>query len=158
MGLSANIRDSVMFKMLFIAIIIIVLLIPLFLIRAVISERQKRRDDAVYEVSEKWGGMQTVTGPIISVPYTVYYRDDKDNMLKRTEYAQFLPDLLKIEVEILPEIRSRGIFDIVVYTLSMHVHGRFGVISVEDVGIPEKDILWSDAALIMSLTDMRGLN
>jgi inner membrane protein len=158
MGLSANMRDSVMFKMLFIAIIIIVLLIPLFLIRAVISERQKRRDDAVYEVSEKWGGIQTVTGPIISVPYTVYYRDDKDNILQRTEYAQFLPDLLDIEAELLPEIRSRGIFDIVVYTLSMHVHGSFGIISLEDMKIPEKDILWHNVALIMSLTDMRGLN
>jgi hypothetical protein len=36
MGLWANMRDPVMFKMLFIAIIIIVLLVPLFLIRAVI--------------------------------------------------------------------------------------------------------------------------
>jgi inner membrane protein len=158
MGLSPNVRDSVMFKMLFIALIIIVLLIPLFLIRAVITERQDRRDDAVYEVSEKWGGIQTVTGPIIAIPYTVYYRDDKENLLKRTEYAQFLPDRLGIDAEILPEVRSRGIFDIVVYTLSLRLQGSFDALTMEDLRIPEEDIQWDDAALMVSITDMRGLN
>jgi inner membrane protein len=147
-----------MFKMLFIAIIIIVLLIPLFLIRAVISEREQRRNDAVYEVSEKWGGPQTIAGPIIAIPYTFYFTDDeKKNVMKRTEFMQFLPEQLNIASEIQEEIRSRGIFDIVVYTLSLTMNGRFNALPIDELQIPKEDVLWIDAALIMSITDMRGL-
>jgi inner membrane protein len=112
----------------------------------------------VYEVSEKWGGVQTVIGPIITIPYTVYYQGDKENLLKRTEYAQFLPDRLGIDTEILPEVRFHGIFDIVVYTLSMRLQGSFGALPLEDLKIPEEGVLWGYATLIMSITDMRGLN
>jgi inner membrane protein len=158
MGLSTSVRDSVMFKMLFIAIIIVVLLIPLLLIRAVISEREQRRNDAVFEVSEKWGGLQTLAGPILSVPYTVYYTDEEDKVRRRTEYAQFLPESIDIETEVLPEIRSRGIFDIVVYTLTLQTQGNFSTLPLEELNIPEEDLRWQDALLIMSITDMRGLN
>lgn len=155
--MKTNFRDSVFLKVLFVGIVTVVLLIPLFLIRSLITERQGRRDVAAVEVGGKWGGLQTVTGPFITVPYLVYWIDE--NKVQRTSraYAQYLPDDLDIVAKIDPEIRSRGIFDVVVYRASIQMQGEFSPIDLNELKLPIDDILWDEVYIALAIPDMRGI-
>lgn len=144
-------------KVIFIGIIAVILLIPLFLIRALISEREGRRDEAAVEVSEKWGSFQTIAGPFITIPYRVFWVDE--NKVQRTgrKYAQYLPDELNIDADIIPEIRSRGIFDVVVYRASIHMYGDFLSKYIDELKLPVNDIIWDEIYLSIAIPDMRGI-
>ena len=71
-------------------------LIPSFMIQSLISERKDRRDEAANEISEKWGTELSITGPILSIPYTFYIKDAKENIIQTIRYAHILPDDLTI--------------------------------------------------------------
>jgi len=64
------IKRSVTLKIVSIGVLILLLLIPAGLIQNLIHERQSRRDSVVSEISDKWGEIQTLTGPFITVPFT----------------------------------------------------------------------------------------
>ncbi|MBN2324002.1 MAG: cell envelope integrity protein CreD [Spirochaetes bacterium] len=157
MKVKKNLSDSVFIKVLFVGVVTVILLVPLFLIRSLITERQGRRDTAAFEVGEKWGGLQTVAGPFITVPYRVYWIDENKVQHTGRQYAQFLPDDLAIETSIDPEIRSRGIFDVVVYRASIGMKGYFSPIDIREMKLPADDILWDEVYLSLAITDMRGI-
>jgi inner membrane protein len=152
-----NFRDSVFLKVIFVGVVAVILLIPLLLIRSLINERQGRRDVAAVEVGEKWGSVQTVAGPFITVPYTVYWIDENKVRRSSRSYAQILPEDLDIEARIDPEIRSRGIFDVVVYRARIRMSGHFSAVDLEEMKLPVSDVLWDEAYISLAVSDMRGI-
>jgi inner membrane protein len=151
-----SVRNSVIFKMIFIGIIIVVLIIPLLLIRSVVNERMDRRYDAVFDVGSKWGSIQTITGPLLTIPYNVYYKDENDVVRSRKAYMQFLPDLVNITAHIETEIRRRGIFNVPVYSLQLQCDGLFSGIEVTK-DTAEEDVLWDEIHLFVGVSDLRGI-
>src|SRR4051812_26673537 len=79
-------RYAIGIKAILITILVMLLLIPAAMIMGLISEREHRQNEATEEVSSKWGGMQTITGPVIVIPYVVKPGE--------TAVAMFLPDKL----------------------------------------------------------------
>lgn len=151
-------KDSVLLKMLAIGLLILALGIPLMMVRGQISERQQRRDSVVSEVSSTWGNAQTLGGPVLTVPYQVHSRDDKGKVVSTSTYlAYFLPETLKVDGRLFPELRRRGIFEVAVYRADLHVSGIFQRPSFAEWEIPEKDVLWDKAWLSIGVPDMRGI-
>lgn len=144
--------------MLFIGFLILLLLIPVAMIRSLISEREARRHSAVEDISSKWGDAQVINGPFLTLPYLTYTQDDGNRERMKREYAQFLPNTLFITAEIEPEIRHRGIFDVVVYEVSLIFRGEYTLLSFDDLKIQPKDILWDEASMSVGIPDMRGIN
>jgi inner membrane protein len=145
------------FKLLFIAFLILLFLIPLGMIRSLINERQDTRFYAEQDIIESWGGEQTVGGPYIIVPYLVRSRDAEGNTVEHTRRACFLPDRLRIEGQAQPEQRSRGIYEVTLYTSELFVSGSFKRPVFAGRRIDAADILWEDAALAVEFPNMRGL-
>ena len=56
-------RFSKSIKAVVIAFLILLLLIPMFMIEDMISERGRTQTDAIAEVGQKWSLAQTITGP-----------------------------------------------------------------------------------------------
>jgi inner membrane protein len=152
-----DLRDSVLIKVVFVGIVIVIMLIPIWMIRSLVSERQGRRDMAAMEVGEKWGGLQTVAGPFITIPYRVYWVDEDKVRQTGRAYAQFLPNDMNIEVVVLPEIRSRGIFNVVVYRASFRILGNFAPLGLKQMKLPRDEILWDEVYLSLAISDMRGI-
>lgn len=73
--MESGLRSSVLLRMVFVGVLTLLLLIPQFMIESLITERQQRRDSVTGEVSDKWGKTQTVTGPLIVLPYRYTYKD-----------------------------------------------------------------------------------
>src|SRR5436309_15381258 len=62
-------RCATPFKIIAVTLLTLLLLIPLGMIQSVLQERLGRRNEAVAEITSKWGKDQTVIGPVLIVPY-----------------------------------------------------------------------------------------
>lgn len=152
-----RVGNSVITRLAVIGCLIMILLIPVEMIKGIIHEREIRRQDVVTEVSSKWGREQTIAGPILSVPYTVYTTDDKGNKKSTTSHAHILPDQLTITGVVKPEIRYRGIYEVVLYNAELQVNADFRKNAFTDLGIDAKDIHWDGATVSIGLPDLRGV-
>lgn len=152
-----QIRHSIGTRLFIIAVLTLVLLIPSVMIQSLISERKDRRDEAAAEISGKWGDQQIITGPVLSIPYTEYMKDDKNNLIRKIRYIHFLPSDLQISGNINPEIRYRGIYEVVVYNSDLAIQGQFETPDLTGLKIPHEDILWENAFLALGISDMKGI-
>jgi inner membrane protein len=150
-------KGSIVVKMVVVGVLILVLLIPLMMVGGLISERQQRHDAVTAEVASSWGNAQTLSGPVLVVPFAVYSQDDKGHVTRWQELAYFLPDLLKVTGGLAPEKRSRGIFEVMLYRADLRLSGTFKRPSFNAWGIPAKDIEWDQAYLAVGIPDMRGI-
>ncbi len=62
-------QQSVSGKVLFIAALVLLLLIPMSMIKGVISERAHLLRAARANIAGAWGNAQTIGGPILVMPY-----------------------------------------------------------------------------------------
>ena len=151
------IRASTMLKLAVIGILVIILLIPTGMLQSLIHEREETRNQAVAEVSGKWGNEQVIGGPVLSVPYEIFSKDDKGQTQKATGMAHFLPDDLQFDGDIRPEQRNRGIFVVMLYNTQLTIRGRFKKPSVESLGLSADNMLWKQAFLSLGISDMKGI-
>lgn len=152
------VKQSISARLVIIGFLVLVLLIPSFMVQSLIHERQARRDGAVAEVNQKWGESQTITGPILSVPYKYYQKDASNRLVPTIGYAHFLPEKLQVNGELLPEVRKRGIYEIILYKSVLNVSGAFKPVSIKDLKVAPEDFVWSDAFISLGISDMKGLN
>lgn len=150
-------RFSVIFKVSFIAVLLLLLLIPLAMIQSLVGEREDRRNDAEREIFSSWGGEQTLAGPFLTVPYIEYSLDSKGKRLETVRYARFLPESLSFDVEAEPQTRFRGIYDATVYTAKVKAGGAFRRPGFGGWRISSEAVLWNAAFVSMELPDMRAL-
>lgn len=157
------IRQSVTIRIITIGILILIMLIPVSMIESLIRERQYRQEEAIREVSSKWGEIQTLTGPVLTVPYKTWnkvYDNEKSGTYKLVEskaYAHFLPSKLHINGDVSPEERYRGIYRVIVYNSQLKLNGEFPVPDFSEWKTESKDILWDEAFLSLGLSDLRSI-
>jgi inner membrane protein len=149
-------RNKIILKSFFIGMLILLLLIPAAFIQSLVSERQSRQQEAVGEISSKWAGAQTITGPVIGIPYTeMVTADNKTVEIKN--WAYFLPDKLNIQAHIVPEKRYRGIYQVIVYTAELQIKGAYDSLRIAELNIPADRLLWNEAAVFFNISDVQGL-
>ncbi|PWK29312.1 inner membrane protein [Arcicella aurantiaca] len=151
------VKSSVMLKLITIFILILILIIPSAMLESLIHERQATRDNAVEEITSKWGSNQTIGGAVITIPYTIIQEDDKGKKSTVIEYAHFLPENLNITGKLIPEKRYRGIYVVMLYNAQLHIEGFFKKPNVELLKIPKERFLFSEAFISFGLTDMKGI-
>lgn len=151
-------RQGTTLKGVIIFFLVLILLIPTFMVEGLIHERESRQNEAVLEVSNKWGNQQTLSGPVLVLPYEQVFRDQKGQETSRqTGYLYFLPDELKVNGSVNPEKRYRGIFEVVLYSTQLALEGTFGPL-VLDKHLPADAIpQWDKAVLVLGIPDLRGL-
>jgi inner membrane protein len=156
-GFLESLKNSHFVKILLIGFLILLLQIPIYQIRRVIDERKQTREDAVKEVTEKWGQSQSLIGPSIIVPY-INRSYQPGNQRQRQfdsniEYATFLPEQLKISGKLDSQLLYRGIYGISVYKMSVQAGGCFLHPDFSEWAIDPNDILWGRAYLSLGLAD-----
>ena len=162
-------QNSPIFKLLVIFILILLLLIPLGMVKSVLSERLKRRDQAMNEITATWGKEQIVVGPVLVIPYRYYFKAWKEQVVRgkaekieivdsAIAHAYFLPATVEIQGELLPKKLYRGIYEAVVYNGTFTLSGTFTPPDFEKLKIRAKDVLWEEAIVTFAITDLRGIS
>jgi len=133
------------------------------MVQQLIDEREGVQQRAIHEVSSKWANQQTIAGPYIAVPYDRIFRTynketEKEEVTRARNHAYFLPEELKINGEIIPEKRYRGIYEVVVYESKLALNGQFNPVTFEQIDAEaEKGIFWDKATLNLGISDLRGI-
>jgi inner membrane protein len=137
--------------------LILLLLIPALFIDGLVRERASRKEEVFKDVASKWASDQTVTGPVLLVPYISHITGDNNQPKEIRKLAYFLPEHLRINTKMQPEIRYRSIYQIVVYNSDLQIDGDFTALPLGELNIPAADLLLSEARLCVGLTDFRGI-
>lgn len=154
-------------KLAVIGVLALLLLIPLTMIRGVLTERRERKAEAIGEITRSWGAEQTLLGPVLVVPYTYdvvemlnQRVDGKTERVesRRVETARLyiLPAHLTCEGALDPKTLYRGIYEAVVYAGDLTLTGRFERPDLKILQIPEERVKWDEAEVTLAVTDLRG--
>ena len=107
-------RFSKTIKVVIIGLLILLLMIPMFMIENLISERGRTQEEAIDEVSEKWSLAQTITGPYLNLQYPVVIENNGEKKVSIKDLILF-PDELMVSGQLKTEILKRSIYEVNVY-------------------------------------------
>ena len=138
-------------KLLLIVGICTAFLIPLLLIRNLISERTSTESDAEKEVFEKWGGAQTIVGPFVEVTCST------DSISKDYVTMILMPEKLDVTGDVNTKALKRGIYDFTVYETSLDLTGQFKLPKDFDKNMRNKVWHFEDARVVVGIANLKGL-
>ena len=150
--------NSYSVKMVIVSVLALMLLIPAVLIQEIINERITLSQKVKNELYAQWGTKQVVAGPVLNVPYSV--QEPAENNLGtslKKGVAHFLPETMKTEGSISPEIRKRGIYKVAVYEGKLNLKGSFSPPDVTLLDLQNAVFNWDAAYFTIGISDMRGI-
>jgi len=154
-------QNSPMLRLGLLVFLSLLLLIPILMIDNLVSERKSRRQDAVSEVTSKWGQTQSIAGPALVLPYTHRWEEvtAAGQRVTRSEtcHAFFLPKTLRAASKVDCELRRRGIFSIPVYRLDLTLEGEFDRPNLAELGIDPATVAWDRAHLAVGVSDPKAI-
>ena len=145
-----------LFKVGLIGVMTLLMLIPTNLIQDLVNERHQRQQQAVSEINSRWAAPQTITGPVIGIPY-LETDTDNGNKVETKHWAYFLPAKLNIQTHLVPERRYRGIYQVVVYTTELDIHSEFDSLHFDELNLLPANMLWKEATVFFDITDLQGI-
>lgn len=151
-------KSKLLVKAGIITAIMLVLQIPTYYVQNLIQEREARQKEAMAEVSGKWAGPQNIIGPVLVVPYWETVSDAGASKNRAKHFAYFLPDELTVNAAVAPQERSRGIYKVMLYSSAVNMTGAFRSVQPQRLGLLPEDMIWAEAYLRMSASDVKGLN
>lgn len=148
------------------ALLIVLLLFALGSIDGVVSERQRLRDQVVADIARSSSSSQTLTGPLLVVPYTQTLIDWRENSKTGQRYAEkrevkgqlyFLPELFTLDGRIRTELRSRGIYEARLYHADNQIGGRFEIPAHFGIKTDLASYAFEQPYLALGICDIRGI-
>ncbi len=146
----SNSANKILFKGVVTGALILLMLIPTVFVSNLVSEREKRQQDVVKDVTNGWSTQQTLSGPYLYIPYQV---KENDELVKKHLYL--LPENLNVSGTINPEIRPRSIYKILLYRSDVKTSGNFKIQLPKD--IEPSSLQLSEAKICYGISDFKGI-
>ena len=153
----SKIANSATVKAIIIGTLMLIMLIPVVMVQDLIRDREFTSEKVTNEVSSKWGNQQTLTGPVICVPYGYAHVEYNNTTRIIRDIAYFMPEELDVQADMQPEIRYRSIYKVVVYQSEIKVSGNFKHPDFEKLSVTPTIIDWENAYVIIGISDLRGI-
>ncbi|NUT00424.1 MAG: cell envelope integrity protein CreD [Sphingomonas sp.] len=141
------------------------LAIPLFSVWLLVYDRQTQSDQATASITEGWGGPQSISGPVLVIPYRTTANEtvieNGQTVTRSREVKRELtlsPEVADVSTSVAPERRKRSIYEAVVYDAKLSGSARFAFppdLSRHGVAVEDMDL--SRAELRFGVSDPRGL-
>ncbi len=152
-------------KLFFAALIGTVLLIPLFMVYALVNDRQMQSETAQQSITSGWGGEQIIAGPVLVIPYNdEAVETETVNGQSRTRTVQVRRELFvsptkqSITTALEPSVKSYSIYRSVIYTADATGNATFELPEdFERIGVERDQLILDQAELRFGVTDPRGL-
>ena len=132
----------------------LVLMIPLWMVLALTSDREARRNEVIKSVGHEWGMPQSIVGPVLVIPYLVRPSGANGPVL---QHLAVMPETFLATVTATAEQRSISIYDVPVYSSRIAVTGRFGPVPPSAFGSDVELIQWDKAYVSIGITDLSGV-
>jgi inner membrane protein len=151
---------------LFLAVVVgFILTVPLVSVYLLAADRESQSREAARSITAGWGGAQTMTGPLLIIPYkattTVTTVENGKNVTRTIEVARELtlaPEIVDLTTDMKPEVRKRSIYEAVVYDAQVAGKARFAFPpDLNRTGVEVSQMDLTRAELRFGLSDARGL-
>ncbi|PWK60865.1 cell envelope integrity protein CreD [Roseicyclus mahoneyensis] len=162
-------------RFLIVGLLALLMFIPLFFVSAVIDDRGSFSRQTMREVGQEWGGSQLLSGPVLIVPVEgpvtitdmAQLTDPATGLTRqeprtRTEIrprppVHLLPERFDLDLATTTDTRSRGIFDVTVYSAGARAAFDFDTAGAEGLLTEGERLLWDQAYLRVTVSENRAL-
>ncbi|MBY0563019.1 MAG: cell envelope integrity protein CreD [Hyphomonadaceae bacterium] len=161
-GLSGLIpRGSLGLKLLLVCLLVLLMGIPLLMVAGLVAERQSRAASVTAEIGGRAGGVQSLGGPMLLVPYQrpVEITDDQGRVQRRIERGSFVvfAETGSADANLTVQDRRRGIYRAAIYTAVTGFQASFRVADALE-GVDESYRFdWDQARIVMFVSDSRAI-
>ena len=150
-------QKSLYFKIGFILLLLLLMMIPNYMIQDLISERQSLDLQVKEEIASNCGPAQNIIGPILSIPYTTEVKINNKTNLEH-HVLRVVPENVDIDIDLNTEERKRGIYKAILYNADHKLKGKFKLPEVSDFGNSVKEILWDEANIDIGFSSAASLD
>lgn len=153
-------------RLIMVGLLTLILLIPLQLVKGLITERAQRQSEVINEINSKWGEEVFFYGPILKVPYTTYTKSEVYDKATGTtvtqktaeqNFAYFFPEELKNTSDIKTETKKRNNYESVVFKAQMDFKGKYVKPDFSSKNIPDEDIQWDKATIMVRTSNQSSI-
>ena len=142
-----------------------VLIVPLLMVYALVYDRESQSQTAQEAITQGWGGAQTVTGPVLVIPYTATTTESETvNGRQTTRSVQVRRELFvsptrqSVETSIDPDRKGYAIYESVVYDSALRGTASFALPQdLARYGVSRASLMTDQAELRFGISDPRGL-
>jgi inner membrane protein len=151
--------------------LMLALMLPQGFIFGLVQERESWRAQAHRSIGQSWPNVQTLAGPVLSLPYKLTYniKEERTDVNGKTTIVSkelsepgvlyIIPKKLNIDSKLDSSLRYRGIYGVPVYTNTLQFSGEFSTKAVHDFIARHKDqtISWEKPKISVLVSDQRGI-
>lgn len=151
-------RSPLLWKIVTLSGAILLLLIPLSMIRLVVTERAHYLSNVEDSIRQSTSGSQKVVGPLIAIPVTELYtvlEDDKEVERKRSFIHFWLPESLMVDGNQNVEERKIGIYSGQVWHSDLSMKADFDTARLSELNKP--NITLGRPFIVVGVGDARGI-
>ena len=138
----------------------LLLTIPLFIVLALVQDREERFRTTTAEIAQQWGGVQQITGPVLVVPAVMAENTGAEGsgtkQVDRT--IVIVPDKVNLVAQSKTETLTRGIHEATVYQTNLTVEGSFTKPVMDGLQNRVISVDWSRAKIVTGLSEPNGIN
>lgn len=148
-----GLRRSAGLKLILICALVLLMAIPAMFIGAISFERSSAAEDVTRQVSQRYGGEQTIIGPILSIPY----QTTLPGGTVQTGHYILYPDSGEVDFgSVDVDVKTQSLYKIPVYSATGHLRATFND-PIKQLELTGLQLRMEDARFLISLTDVRGL-
>jgi inner membrane protein len=141
-------------KIVSIAGLFLIMLLPMAMVSSQIEERQQRQQGVLEEFRTSWGPSQVVDGPVLVIPYSIPSYSGSDQ--RTVMYLHIEPSALQLAAHLKPEVRRRGMFHAVVYASDVTAKGTFRIPREAVPTAAGADVRWADSFVVLRSSSWQG--
>ncbi len=158
-------RPNLLLKMLTIAGLLMLLVIPLLMIQGKVRDRSNEAWQVKQQIARQVSGEQQISGPVVVtqrvrkqlVERTDCRRGESCTVVeKRTVLESQIPDSLTMNGQLQTQMRYRGIYGTPVYRSLLHLEAVFPA-NWQRVKQPDQVVSSRPPLLVLQISDLRGL-
>lgn len=153
-------------KMIMVALLVLILLIPLEFVKELIVERAQRQEEVKSEINDKWGENVFLYGPILKIPYTSYQETISTNEKTKvtvkqrtasTKYAYFFPEELNGKSTVTTKVLNRNNYESAVFSSKINFEGSYIHPDFSSKNIANENIQWDKATILIQTTNLKSI-
>lgn len=154
-------RGSLGLKMLLVCGLVLLMCVPLMFVEAILRDRKSRANQVTQELSAQAGGMQTLGGPMLLVPYQRQepFTDGQGVARERSVHGNYLvfAETGNAEATLTLRERRRGIYRAASYDADTALAATFRPADALKGAPPGLSFDWTGARVVMFVSDARAV-
>lgn len=148
-------------KAVIICVLVLLFLIPLQLVKSLVRDRERYRDEAVRSVLEPLGGQPVLEGFCVAVPYeTAEEIEKRDGTVVRQTVRRWIalfPKSHDMKADVAPYTLTRGIFEVPAFSCTAVSSGEFPSALPAAEKAQASSVLWQESLFCIGISNKKNI-